>query len=247
MVQEDKGFSLSSPVDILVVGGGPAGTAAAFRAHELGLSVLVVERDIMLSKLQEWAERSKRVDASYADGNGLEFPTSGIGLLEELRFDDDSPAEGLRARWLTVFEKHAIPYRENTELVGLKASANGALEATCVDRSNNQLSLFARTAVLALGRPSPPQLQIMGSTTGIQYTMRSPNDFLNAPVCVVGGGMSAAEAVVAIAKAKAAANDISDVFWSYRGRTLSKVAKGLALAPSFYQAWTLGNIRYLPL
>ena len=64
---------------------------------------------------------------------------------------------------------------------------------------------------------------------------------------VVGGGMSAAEAVVAIALAKAKAKDSSDVFWCYRGREMPKVAQGKALAAKFYEAWTQGNIRYLPL
>ena len=37
------------------------------------------------------------------------------------------------------------------------------------------------------------------------------------------------------------------VFWCYRGRGMPKVAQGKALAAKFYEAWTGGNIRYLPL
>jgi hypothetical protein len=47
--------------------------------------------------------------------------------------------------------------------------------------------------------------------------------------------------------AKAKAKDDSDIFWCYRGRGMPKVAQGKALANKFYEAWTGGNIRYLPL
>ena len=49
------------------------------------------------------------------------------------------------------------------------------------------------------------------------------------------------------ALAEATAKDNSDVFWCYRGRGMPKVAQGKALAAKFYEAWTQGNIRYLPL
>jgi thioredoxin reductase len=51
-----KGQSPDSPLDLLIVGGGPCGTAAAWRAHELGMSLLVIDRDCVLSIVKEWSE-----------------------------------------------------------------------------------------------------------------------------------------------------------------------------------------------
>ena len=54
-ITEDGTFILKKPIklpevlDILVVGAGPGGSAAAFRAKELGLAVLTIELDDKLT------------------------------------------------------------------------------------------------------------------------------------------------------------------------------------------------------
>ncbi len=48
-LQLDKRVELPDVLDLLVVGGGPAGTAAAFRAKELGMTALVVDYDDLIS------------------------------------------------------------------------------------------------------------------------------------------------------------------------------------------------------
>src|SRR5262249_46298723 len=61
----------------------------------------------------------------------------------------------------------------------------------------------------------------------------------------IGGGTSAAEAVIAISNAKAAAEDPTPVYWSYRGDKLPRVSK--ALAEVFFEAYVGNrNIRYHP-
>ena len=72
--QAHKGQSDSDPLDILIVGGGPAGTAAAFRATELKLSILVIDRDVVLSILKDFVDQDKMVGAEYDDCAGLPFP-----------------------------------------------------------------------------------------------------------------------------------------------------------------------------
>ena len=54
---------------------------------------------------------------------------------------------------------------------------------------------------------------------------RSPRSTSGNRRCVIGGGTSAAEAVIAISSAKAAASDPSDVYWSYRGDKMPKVSQ----------------------
>ncbi|MGB3969126.1 MAG: FAD-dependent oxidoreductase, partial [Planctomycetota bacterium] len=245
-----KGDSPSSPLDVLVVGGGPCGTAAAWRAHELGLSVLVVDRDCVLAIVKEWGEhqpKPKDVDADYGDRTDLVFPKGGA-LISQFPYDDQTPANQLYERWLKVYDENKVPYKNGVELGAAKRQANGVIEAECMElQTQGKSKVYCKNLVLALGSGSPAKVRLMGDGLGIRYKLGNAADFVGGPACVVGGGMSAAEAVVAIALSKATAKDNSDIFWCYRGRGMPKVAQGKALAAKFYEAWTQGNIRYLPL
>ncbi|MFN9947511.1 MAG: NAD(P)-binding domain-containing protein, partial [Planctomycetota bacterium] len=245
-----NGDSPKSPLDLLVVGGGPCGTAAAWRAHELGMSVLVIDRDGVLSIVKEWADhqpKPKDVDADYGDRLDLTFPKGGA-LLAQLPYDDQTPADQLYARWLKVYDDNKVAYRNGCEFIGCARTPDGLLVAEYMElQTQARGKIHCRALLLALGGGSPAKVRLMGDGLGIRYKLGNSADFVGGPACVVGGGMSAAEAVVAIALAKAKAKDASDVFWCYRGREMPKVAQGKALASKFYEAWTQGNIRYLPL
>lgn len=245
-----KGDSQSSPLDLLVVGGGPCGTAVAWRAHELGLSVLVIDRDCVLSIVKEWGEhqpKPKNVDADYGDRTDLVFPPGGA-LISQFPYDDQSPADQLYDKWLKVYDDNKVPYKNGVELGGVERLAGGVMAAECMElQTQGKSKVYCKNLVLALGSGSPAKVRLMGDGLGIRYKLGNAADFVGGPACVVGGGMSAAEAVVAIALSKATAKDNSDIFWCYRGRGMPKVAQGKALAAKFYEAWTTGNIRYLPL
>jgi thioredoxin reductase len=244
-----KGQSPDSPLDLLIVGGGPCGTAAAWRAHELGMSLLVIDRDCVLSIVKEWSEHvpPKIVDADYGECTDLQFPTGGA-LIAQLPYPDQTPSTELYAKWQKVYDDNKVPYRNGVELGGVERLPNGVLAAECMElQTQAKTKVYTKNILLALGSGSPTKVRLMGDGLGIRYKLGDSNDFVGAPACVVGGGMSAAEAVVTIALSKAAAKDNSDVFWCYRGRGMPKVAQGKALAAKFYEAWTQGNIRYLPL
>ncbi|HEX5053230.1 MAG TPA: NAD(P)-binding domain-containing protein [Planctomycetota bacterium] len=237
-------------MDLLIVGGGPCGTAAAWRAHELGLSVLVVDRDCVLSILREWGEHQpnpKKVDAEYGDCSEMPFPQGG-SLVSNFPYEDQTPANVLYEKWLKVYDDNKIPYRNGVELGGCERLPDGVLAAECMElQTQAKTKVHAKSLLLALGSGSPAKVRVMGDGLGIRYKLGNAADYVGAPACVVGGGMSAAEAVVSIALSKAAAKDNSDIFWCYRGRSMPKVAQGKALAGKFYEAWMAGNIRYLPL
>ena len=58
-VTAGNGDVLAEPVDLpeildlLIVGGGPSGTAAAFRAKELGLAALVIDYDDLMKRIRD--------------------------------------------------------------------------------------------------------------------------------------------------------------------------------------------------
>ena len=89
-----NGDSPNSPLDVLIVGAGPCGTAAAWRAHELGLSVLIIDRDCVLSIVKEWGEHQpepKDVDADYGDLSDLIFPAGGALVSHVVASGDHRP------------------------------------------------------------------------------------------------------------------------------------------------------------
>jgi pSer/pThr/pTyr-binding forkhead associated (FHA) protein/thioredoxin reductase len=91
----------------------------------------------------------------------------------------------------------------------------------------------------------PRRFDIPGNTDGIAYRLTDAAAYVGDAALVIGGGTSAAEAVIAVSNAKVRKGDSSAVYWSYRGDKLPKVSK--AMADTFFEAYLgNGNIRYLP-
>jgi pSer/pThr/pTyr-binding forkhead associated (FHA) protein/thioredoxin reductase/ferredoxin len=104
----------------------------------------------------------------------------------------------------------------------------------------------ARQVVLAVGGNVARRFDIPGDLNGIHFRLDRAENFVGGPALVVGGGISAAEAVIAISNAKVKASDKTSVYWSYHGEALPRVAESKALGAAFYDAYVgNGNIRYL--
>ncbi len=231
------------PLDLLVVGGGPGGTAAAFRAKELGLSTLVIDYDDLMKRIRDYS-KDKLILPSFGGGASMCFPKGG-DLISGLHFAPIDKDEMCRT-WKSLYRQHRIPARTGIELTGLKRHRDGYYEAQAWDHQNRCEAVFrAHHVALAIGRGVPRRFDIPGDTDGIAFRLEDPSDYVGRPACVIGGGTSAAEAVIAISRAKAALGDSCAVYWSYRGSRMPRVSK--ALAEVFFEAYVgHGNIRYFP-
>jgi pSer/pThr/pTyr-binding forkhead associated (FHA) protein/thioredoxin reductase len=138
-----------------------------------------------------------------------------------------------------------VPAQIGVELLGITRS-NGVWEVKVWNYNVRDEYLYrARHIAIGIGRGVPRRFDIPGNTDGIAYRLADPQAYVGSPALVIGGGTSAAEAVIAISNAKAKAGDHSAVYWSYRGEKLPKVSK--ALADVFFEAYIgNGNIRYFP-
>ncbi len=233
-----------SIVDALIVGGGPGGTAAALRCRELGIEALVIEYDDLMKRIRDYS-KDKLILPDFGGGDKMRFPKGG-DLVAGLQFspiDKDQLCTSFKA----LHAKHEIESRIGFELTAIDRRPDGILEVKTWNHSDRcDHTFLARCAVLAIGRGVPRRFDIPGNTDGIAFRLSEAEHYVGSPACVVGGGTSAAEAVIAISNAKIEADDNSAIYWSYRGDRLPRVSK--ALAEVFFEAYVgNGNIRYCPL
>ncbi|MCH8246679.1 MAG: FHA domain-containing protein [Bacteroidetes bacterium] len=238
-----KSVVLPDVLDMLIVGGGPAGTAAAFRAKELGLSALVVDFDDILKRIRDYA-KNKPILPSFGGGDSMQFPKGG-DLIRRLHFGPIDKDE-MCVQWKKFYYEESIPVQIGVELTGLEKGSDGTWTVkTWNHRLKQEQIISAQHVVVSIGRGVPRRFDIPGNLDGIGYRLDDAENYLGSPACVIGGGTSAAEAVIAISNAKIAAQDESSVYWSYRGDKMPRVSK--ALSEVFFDAYVgNGNIRYHP-
>ena len=248
-ILSDGTYVLTEPVrlpkvlDLLIVGGGPAGTAAAFRAKELGLSALVVDYDDLMKRIRDYA-KDKLILPHFGGGDKMKFPKCG-DVLNQLHFGPIDK-DDMCAAWKGYYRAGSIPAQIGIELTGLEWQNDSVWEVQAWNhRMKAEQRYLARHVALAIGRGVPRRFDIPGNTDGIAYRLSDPSKYVGAPALVIGGGTSAAEAVIAISSAKTEAEDPSRIYWSYRGDKMPKVSR--ALSEEFFDAYVgNGNILYHP-
>jgi pSer/pThr/pTyr-binding forkhead associated (FHA) protein/thioredoxin reductase/ferredoxin len=234
---------LPDVLDMLIVGGGPAGTSAALHAKELGLTALVIDYDDMMKRIRDYP-KDKLILPDFGGGDQMQFPKGGA-LVAALQFPAMDKDEICKT-WKQLYFEHSIPVRVGIEFLGLTRLPNGILEVKVWDHNSKcEQTYSAKHLVIAMGRGVPRRFDIPGNTDGIAYRLLDSASYVGEPALVLGGGTSGGEAVIAISHAKIKGNDSSSVYWSYRGAKLPKVSK--ALAEALFDAYLgNGNIRYLP-
>jgi pSer/pThr/pTyr-binding forkhead associated (FHA) protein/thioredoxin reductase/ferredoxin len=234
---------LPDVLDMLVVGGGPAGTAAAFHAKELGLAALVIDYDDVMKRIRDYP-KDKQILPDFGGGDQMKFPKGGklVSLLNFAPIDKDE----MCTAWKRYYREHNVPAQVGMELLGLTRKPDGAWQVKAWNHNTKSEQMYlARHVAIGIGRGVPRRFDIPGNTDGIAYRLSDASAYIEAPALVMGGGTSAAEAVIAISNAKAKAGHPSAVYWSYRGDKLPKVSK--ALADVFFEAYMgNGNIKYFP-
>jgi putative YpdA family bacillithiol system oxidoreductase len=170
-------------VDVLIVGSGPSGIAAAVGCKEQGLSFHIVEQDTVGGTVAHYP-RNKVV---MTEAVQLPFYGSfGRTLISK---------EDLIESFQSVLQKAGVQVQEGVKVEGIAGDA-GAFNV-----KTSRGDMAARAVVLATGlRGSPRKLGVPGEDkTKVLYRLVDPTQYAGQRVLVVGGGDSAVEAAYQLA------------------------------------------------
>lgn len=189
-------------LDLVVVGAGPAGMAAAARARELGLTVEVLEQEARGGTIAHYPRQKIVMTEPFTLPGGI---ASKARLLSKEQLMD------LFARALDAAH---VKVREGWRVDDVRRDG----DAFRVEATGG--TLRAATVMLCVGRRgSPRRLDVPGEGLDkVTYRLIEPDQYAARHVLVVGGGDSAVEAALALAEARAAS-----VTLSYRRPAVAKV------------------------
>ncbi len=202
-------------LDVLIVGGGPAGIGAALACEDQGLRYAVLEREAPFATIQNFPK------AKLIFSEPHEVDTPGGFWFE------DATTEDLVARWSEALDQHGLRIQQPEEVLGadrrggvfevrtqvgdagLSQQVIGSADAAA--GANN--TYRARRIILAAGkRGQVRRLGIDGEDLPhVHHALKDATPWAEKRVLVVGGGDSAVEAACDLADAGA------QVIVSYRG------------------------------
>jgi thioredoxin reductase (NADPH) len=183
------------PVDLLVVGAGPCGIAAAVAAQRAGLNAIVVDRGCIAQSIVDYPTYMtffSTADRLEIGGVPFPVPSSRPTRLEALTY-----YRGV----VRYFGVRVRPYEEVTGIDG----EWGDFRVSTLRRDGTTDTLRARAVVLALGGfHAPNALGVKGEELPhVFHHYREPHPYHDQDVLVVGGANSAVEAALELWRAGA--------------------------------------------
>lgn len=192
-----------SPIaDIVIVGAGPSGIAAALQAKKLGLSFVLIEQAEKFGGTVANFPRNKLVMTSPAE----------LPLYGKLKFREVSK-EALIELFTGVVKSQEIAIEFGQKMLDIEGEFNNFTVVTEANRFQS------KAVLLCLGRRgSPRKLGVPGEeSTKVTYSLIDASEYVGQHVLVVGGGDSALEAAHSIAE-----EADTHVTLSYRGDGFSR-------------------------
>jgi putative YpdA family bacillithiol system oxidoreductase len=169
-------------VDLLIVGAGPAGLAAALTAQRSGLRYRVIEQEAIGGSMMHYPRRKLVMTHPAALPGVGEFPFKEVEKEPLLEF------------WKKAIADHGIAIQEGARLEKVERADGGFVAHTSAG------PIRAARVVLALGRRGTPRkLGVPGEDRPNVYNrLLEPGQYQGMHVAVVGGGNAAVEAAMSL-------------------------------------------------
>ena len=175
-------------VDLLVIGGGPCGLAAAISAQQAGLSAIVIEAESVVSTIAHYPTYVRFFStAEKLSLGGLPFI---IATEKPTRRD-------ALAYYRAVVKHFGVRLRQYERVNSIERNGDGFLVRSTL-RSGERKETKAKAVVVATGYfGSPNYLRVPGENLPlVSHVYREGHEAFDQDVVVVGGGNSAAEAAL---------------------------------------------------
>lgn len=189
-------------LDVVIVGAGPAGIAAALMAKQLGLNAVVLEQNSLGGTVYTYP-RAKVVMTAP-----MHLPLYGKVKLYDTTKDE------LLTLWNKVIDDNGLEIKENTKVESIIPQKDGAFKVM----TEAGIEYRSASVLLAIGRRgSPRKLNIPGEDKQkVAYRLLEPERIEKQKIVVVGGGDSAVEAALLLV-------DQNEVTLSYRKDKFSRI------------------------
>jgi thioredoxin reductase (NADPH) len=175
-------------LDLLIVGGGPCGLAAAISAQRAGLTCVVLEGASVVSTIAHYPTYVRF------------FSTAEKLSLGDLPFvvatEKPTRRDGL-AYYRAVVKHFAIPLRQYERVTSIDRDGDGFVVRSD-SRAHGERTTAARAVIVATGYfGSPNYLHVPGEDLPqVTHVYREGHEAFDQDVVVIGGGNSAAEAAL---------------------------------------------------
>lgn len=195
--------------DVVIVGGGPAGVAAAYLCHRRGLSYLLVEQGRGVFQ---------GIANTYPQGKNV-YPSRPKEATEPFMVEELKPPDRP-----VVVEKYIQYVQHFVQHENLNVRTETSFEDLQDDRGGYQVrtdggTFRSRKVVLAFGSSIPRELSVYGDAKMVAKNLDDPRKYLGVRTLVIGGGNTAADVIISILKAKREANDNQPVYWAHVSET----------------------------
>lgn len=178
----------TEPFDLLIVGGGPCGLAAAISAQRAGLSAVVVEANVVVGTVAHYPIYAR----FFSTAEKLSLGDMPFVIATEKPTRRDA-----LAYYRAVVRHFRIDVRQYERVSSIEKSEDGFIVRSTM-RGGAQRDTHAKAVVVATGYfGSPNYLGVPGENLpNVAHVYREGHEAFDQDVVVVGGGNSAAEAAL---------------------------------------------------
>ncbi len=181
----------SAPLDLVIIGAGPAGISAALKSKELGLRYRIIDQGSVAQSIRSFPRGKLVFDQP------LELPVTGKLWLV------DATKEELLAKWERLIRTENIEVREGMRFISLERDGDELLVRSRDVETDSEHTYRTARMLLAIGvRGSPRRLPFVLSDelqSKVFYHLVDARGFATQRALVVGLGDVAMECAVALA------------------------------------------------